>query len=124
MTDGYGCQRGKVTPALQVRFRKVSAITISKTDIQVLATLYPAMSLRAMRRKYAMKVEVWARMVRESTWTLPMRFTGSVSRPFARSTETFSRFTKGLQEKTRTRYQCESIPPLTTQWAGCGLTIT
>src|ERR1700758_3933336 len=123
MTDGYGCQRGKVTPALQVRFRKVSAITISKTVIQVLATLYPAMSLRAMRRKYAMKVEEWARMVRASTWILPMRFTGSASKQFARSTETCSRFTKGLQEKTRTRYQCGSIPPPITRWAGCGLII-
>src|ERR1700752_2279445 len=111
MTDGYGCQRGKVTPALQVRFRKVSAITISKTVIQVLATLYPVMSLRAMRRKDAMKVEAWARMVRASTWILPMRFTGLPCKQFARSTETCSRFTKGLREKTRTRYQCGSTPP-------------
>src|ERR1700761_2721033 len=99
MTDGYGCQRKKVTPALQVRFRKVSAITISRTVIQVLATLYPAMSLRAMRRKYAMKFEAWARMVRVSTWTLLTRFTGSACKQCARSTETCSRFTKGLREK-------------------------
>src|ERR1700745_1135569 len=99
MTDGYGCQRGKVTPALQLRFRKVSAITISKTVIQVLATLYPAMSLRETPRKSATKGAALDRTAKGYTWILRTRFTGSVSRPFARSTATSSRFTKGLPEK-------------------------
>src|SRR5208282_5800970 len=105
MLDAYGYQRRRVTPALQIRFRKASAIITSRIVTQALETSYPAMLRRETRRKYATKDAAWVRMVRVSIWILLMRFTDSASKQCARSTATCSRSTKGLPEKMRTPYQ-------------------
>ena len=100
-SETRGCRR---------TFPKTSAITTSRTATRVSAISYPAMSRREMRRKYAMKDAGWGRTGRVCTWTLRMRFTGSASKQFARSTAICSISTSGLLVRMPTQVPMRIYP--------------
>src|ERR1700755_1923672 len=99
MMAEYGCPRKREKPAPRRKYRKMSAITTSRTVTRVLAISYLATSHREMPRKYVMKVAGSGRMGRASIWILPKPFNGSGYKQSRKSTETCSTSINELREK-------------------------